>query len=62
MSMVLPDALDHRTFERVKVELGRCDVCGTGKAIYRSREEQAKVCEGRYARLVQEWNKGEEVR
>jgi len=26
--MVLPDTLDHRTFERVKVELGRCDVCG----------------------------------
>jgi len=24
----LPGALDHRTFERTKVELGRCDVSG----------------------------------
>ncbi len=52
----------HRMFERVKVDLGRCDVCGTGKAVYRSREAQAKVCEGCYARLVREWNKGEGVR
>ncbi|WP_261597712.1 hypothetical protein [Methanoculleus formosensis] len=37
-------------------------VCGTGKAVYRSREAQAKVCEGCYARLVREWNKGEGVR
>ena len=43
----LPGVLDHRTFERVEVELGRCDVCGAGKAIYRSREAQAKVCEER---------------
>lgn len=52
----------HRTFARAKVELGRCDVCGTGKAVYRSREAQAKVCEGCYARLVREWNTGEGVR
>ena len=58
----LPGVLDHRTFERVKVEIGRCDVCGTGKAVYRSREAQAKVCEGCYARLVREWNRGEGVR
>ena len=58
----LPGVLDHRTFSRTKVELGRCDVCGTGKAVYRSREAQAKVCEGCYARLVREWNKGEGVR
>ncbi|MCT8337602.1 hypothetical protein FKB36_08925 [Methanoculleus sp. Afa-1] len=49
----------HRTFERVKVEIGRCDVCREKKAVYRSREAQAKVCEGCYARLVREWNKGE---
>ena len=54
--------LDHRTFARVKVELGRCDVCGEKKAVYRSREAQAKVCEGCYARLVREWNRGEGVR
>jgi len=54
----LPGVLDHRAFSRTKVELGRCDVCGTGKAIYRSREAQAKVWEGCYARLVRESNAG----
>ncbi|WP_292407191.1 MULTISPECIES: hypothetical protein [unclassified Methanoculleus] len=34
-------------FTRTKVELGRCDVCGTGKAVYRSREAQANICEVR---------------
>ncbi len=52
----LPGVLDHRTFTRTKVEIGRCDVCGEKKAVYRSRETQAKVCEGCYARLVREWN------
>jgi len=58
----LPGVLDHRTFERVKVEIGRCEVCGGKRAVYRSREAQAKVCEGCYARLVREWNRGEGVR
>ena len=57
-----PGVLDHRAFSRTKVDLGRCDVCGTGKAVYRSREARAKVCEGCYARLVREWNKGKGVR
>ena len=57
----LPGVLDHRLFERTKVELGRCDVCGTGKAVYRSREAQANICGGCYARLVQEWNGREGV-
>ena len=52
----LPGVLDHRTFSRTKVDLGRCDVCGTGKAVYRSREAQTKVCEGCYTRMVREWN------
>ena len=52
----LPGVLDHRMFTRAKVDLGRCDVCGEKKAVYRSREAQAKVCEGCYARLVREWN------
>ncbi|MEN6512424.1 hypothetical protein [Methanoculleus sp.] len=52
----LPGVLDHREFLRVKVELGRCDLCGTGKAVYRSREAQANICEGCYARLVRERN------
>jgi hypothetical protein len=58
----LPGVLDHRTFSRTKVEIGRCDVCGTEKAVYRSREAQTKVCEGCYARLVREWNAGAGVR
>ncbi|MFA7073254.1 MAG: hypothetical protein WC138_12200 [Methanoculleus sp.] len=57
----LPGVLDHRTFTRTKVELGRCDVCGTGKAVYRSREAQAMVCDQCYARLVREWNGREGV-
>jgi len=44
------------------VEIGRCDVCGERKAVYRSGEAQAKVCEGCYARLVREWNRGAGVR
>ena len=58
----LPGVLDHRTFERVKTELGRCDVCGAKKAIYRSREVQTNICDQCYARLVREWNRGEGVR
>jgi len=46
----------------VKVEIGRCDVCGEKKAVYRSREAQAKVCDACYARLVREWNGREGVR
>jgi hypothetical protein len=54
--------LDPRSFARVKVEIGRCDVCGAAKAVYRSREAQAKVCEGCYARLVREGNAKEGIR
>jgi len=52
----LSGVLDPRSFARVRVELGRCDVCGVAKAVYRSREAQAKICEGCYARLVREGN------
>ncbi len=52
----LSGVLDPRSFARVRVELGRCDVCGAAKAVYRSREAQAKICEGCYARLVREGN------
>ncbi len=58
----LPGLLDHRTFERTCVDLGRCTICDAGKAVYRSREAQAKICEGCYARLVREWNRKEGVR
>ena len=42
----LPGVLDPGTFVRVKTEIGRCDICDRGKAVYRSREARAKVCEG----------------
>jgi len=58
----LPGVLDHRTFERVRTEIGRCDVCGAKKAVYRSREAQTNICDQCYARLVREWNKDEGVR
>ena len=50
----LPGVLDLRTFERTKIELGRCDVCAEKKAIYHSWEAHANICEGCYARLVRE--------
>jgi len=37
----------HRTFARVKVEIGRRDVCGEKRAVYRSREAQTGGCEVR---------------
>lgn len=35
--------LDPWVFEWVKTELGRCDVCKAGKAVYRSQEARRKV-------------------
>ncbi|WP_292491688.1 hypothetical protein [Methanoculleus sp. 10] len=58
----LPGVLVPPMFERTKVELGRCDVCGERKAVYRSQEARTTICEGCYSRLVREWNRGEGVR
>ncbi|MDV2482452.1 hypothetical protein F8E02_10660 [Methanoculleus sp. Wushi-C6] len=58
----LPGVLDHRTFTRTKVEIGRCDICGEKKAVYRSQEAHTRICEGCYARMVREWNGREGVR
>jgi len=52
----LPGVLDHRAFSRVRVDLGRCDVCDAGKAVYRSAADRVSICAGCYARLVREWN------
>ena len=52
----LPGVLDPRAFERARVDLGRCDVCKEGRAVYRSREAQANLCEVCYSRLVRERN------
>ncbi|QYZ80127.1 hypothetical protein E2N92_12165 [Methanofollis formosanus] len=54
----LPGVLDRREFTRVKTDLGRCDVCGEGKAVHRSADRQVVLCEGCYARVVQAWNAG----
>ncbi|KAF5090241.1 hypothetical protein DSECCO2_19060 [anaerobic digester metagenome] len=53
---------DHRTFSGVPVDLGRCDVCGEKRAIYRSREARTDIFEPCYMRLVREWNAAEGVR
>ncbi len=58
----LPGVLDPGAFERVKAEPGWRDICDRGKVAYRSREAQAKICEGCYARLVRERNGREGVR
>lgn len=73
----LPGVLDHRTFERVKVDPGRCDVCDTEKrstARGRRRRRYARndfpggegarapKVRGCYARLVRDGNAREGVR
>ncbi|MBT8508706.1 hypothetical protein AZH53_09845 [Methanomicrobiaceae archaeon CYW5] len=60
-TLPLPGVLDHRHFRRKKVSLGRCDCCGEGTAVYYSGEYVMNICEGCYARLVREWNRGEGV-
>ena len=52
----LPGVLAPGAFERVKVELGRCGLCGKRRAVYRSREARTNICERCYARLVREGN------
>jgi len=43
-------------FERVAVELGRCDLCDEGKAVFRSDGLRLSICERYYRRLVREEN------
>ncbi|WP_067051944.1 hypothetical protein [Methanofollis ethanolicus] len=52
----LPGVLDHREFTRVSTDLGRCTVCDEGRAVYRSGDGRARLCERCYGRLVQAWN------
>lgn len=58
----LPGVLDPGTFVRMKTKIGRCDICNRGKAVYRSREARANICENCYTRLVRERNGQEGVR
>ncbi|WP_052418843.1 hypothetical protein, partial [Methanolacinia paynteri] len=58
----LPGVLDHRDFERVNKELGKCDLCGEGKAVFSSKELKTNICEGCFGRLLREDLKKEGVR
>ncbi|MDI6898576.1 MAG: hypothetical protein QMC82_01960 [Methanolinea sp.] len=53
----LPGLLDHRDFTRVQSDLGRCDICNGGKAVFWCAEKRVGVCEGCYGRMVREWNR-----
>lgn len=50
----LPGILDHRDFERVNVELGKCSLCGNGRAVFSSKGLRMSICEGCYGRLLRE--------
>ncbi|MDK2974455.1 MAG: hypothetical protein PWP08_826 [Methanofollis sp.] len=52
----LPGVLDHREFTRTKTDLGRCSICDEGRAVFRSGDGRAVLCERCYGHLVQEWN------
>jgi hypothetical protein len=58
----LPGVLDHRDFERVNKELGKCDLCGEGKAVFSSKELRTNICEGCFGRLLREDLREEGVR
>jgi len=54
----LPGVLDHAEFVRVTTDLGRCTGCGKGRAVFRSSDGRALLCERCYARVVRAWNEG----
>ncbi|MBP2145120.1 hypothetical protein J2129_000574 [Methanofollis sp. W23] len=54
--VLLPGVLDHREFRRVRTDLGRCGVCGEGRAVFRSADGHVVLCERCYAGLVREGN------
>ncbi|WP_421908663.1 hypothetical protein [Methanolacinia petrolearia] len=43
-------------------ELGKCDLCGEGKAVFSSKELKTNICEGCFGRLLREDLKKEGVR
>ncbi len=55
----LPGILDHRDFQRSRICLGKCELCGDGRAAYHSKEQRASVCEKCYTRLVRVFGKGD---
>lgn len=54
-TLPLPGVLDHRDFERVNKDLGKCDLCGEGRAVFSSRELKMSVCERCFGRLLREY-------
>jgi len=54
--LTLPGVLDHTEFSRVTTGLGRCTLCGEGRAVFRSADGRTRLCEGCYGRLVRAWN------
>ncbi|WP_067048834.1 hypothetical protein [Methanofollis ethanolicus] len=55
-TLTLPGVLDRREFTRVSTDLGRCSVCGERRAVFRSADGRALLCEACYGRLVRAWN------
>lgn len=48
----LPGLIDVDRLERVSVEIGKCSVCGLGKAVWRDKESGVNLCEGCWEREV----------
>ena len=52
----LPGLMCADDFERVSVDLGRCGLCGEGKALFRSCDLKLAICEKCYGRVLREGN------
>ena len=61
-TLPLQDVLDHRDFERTTKDLGKCDLCGRGKAVFSSGELKMSICERCLGRLLREDLREESVR
>lgn len=61
-TLPLPGVLDHRDFERMTKVLGKCDLCGKGKAVFSLKELRMSICERCFGRLMREDLKTEGVR
>ncbi|TAJ43872.1 hypothetical protein [Methanofollis fontis] len=57
----LPGVLEHTEFSRLSSDLGRCTLCGEGRAVFVSEDRRTVLCEGCYGRLVRAWNEGRGV-
>ena len=48
----MPGVLDHRDFEITIKDLGKCDLCGGGKAVFSSGELKMSFCERCFGRIL----------